>query len=454
MESTNKHEEASTLLDGLSSENVETTEKINRRWDLFLSALLKNGQIDLEKTARETKALIRKREIGSAVDLLRLLFFIAVSGWPFRLIGLWTLIGNIGWLSDVAIIHRLRKSKKWLEMLVSEVIAARYAPIHSNSAIRADIRDANINIPGSKGTDWRLHVGFDLGSMRISGINITDQHGGENFGRFFSDTGEIVMGDRGYAFITSIQSVLESGAWLLVRANWQNLKAVDLHYQPVKIISWLETVKDVSETTIQIKTSKGWHGLRLIAMPLPPEKAETARKKAIKRNTKKQQSVSPSTIFAAGFIVLLTNLPAETWHTASVIDFYRFRWQIELLFKRLKSLLDFDSLRVKNSDAAQAIILAKILVAVLVEDVISDVNELEPDWFESIERPVSVYRITNLVYQSIVHVIAGEWYDKLIMFWPLLKRYLCDAPRKRIKQAVVARAIFNCLCLNPSISLS
>ena len=93
-------------------------------------------------------------------------------------------------------------------------------------------------------------------------------------------------------------------------------------------------------------------------------------------------------------------------------------------------------------------------MAVLVEDVISDVNELEPDWFESIERPVSMYRITNLVYQAIVHVIAGEWYDKLIMFWPLLKRYLCDAPRKRIKQSAVARALINGLCLHPSIPLS
>ena len=455
MESTNQVEESSTVQDESAGVNDKTDDETNQRWDIFIAALLKNSQIDLDKTARETKALIRKREIGSAKDLLHLLFFIAVSGWPFRLIGLWALIGNIGWISDVAIIHRLRKSKKWLEMLVSEVIAARYAPIHSNSAFRADIRDAtNINIPGSKGTDWRLHVAFDLGSMRISGINITDQHGCETFGRFFSDIGEIVMGDRGYAFITSIKSVLESGAWLLVRANWHNLKVVDLHQKPFKIIFWLETVKYISETTIRIQTSKGWHDLRLIAMPLPPEKVETARKKAIKRNTKKQQNVSSSTIFAAGFIVLLTNLPAETWSPASVIDFYRFRWQIELLFKRLKSLLDLDTLRVKNSDAAQAIILAKILIAVLVDDVISDINALEHDWFESIDRPVSMYRITNLVYQAVFHKIAGQWYNKLIIFWPLLKRYLCDAPRKRINQSAVARALINDLCLHPSISLS
>ena len=444
MESTNQLEESSTV-----------QEETNERWDVFIAALLKNSQIDLDKTARETKALIRKREIGSAKDLLHLLFFIAVSGWPFRLIGLWATIRNIGLISDVAIIHRLRKSKKWLETLVSEVIAARYVPIHSKSVIRVDVRDAtNINILGSKGTDWRLHVAYDLGSMRISGINITDQHGCETFGRFFSDIGEIVMGDRGYAFLTSIESVLDSGAWLLVRANWHNLKVVDLQHKPFKIISWLETVKYVSETTIRLKTSKGWHDLRLIAMPLPPEKVESARKRAIKRNTKKQHKVSSSAIFAAGFIVLLTNLPAETWHPASIIETYRFRWQIELLFKRLKSLLDFDTLRVKNSDAAQAIILARILIAMLVEDVISDVYELEPDWFESIERPVSVYRMTNLVYQAVFHTIAGQWYNKLIVFWPLLKRYLCDAPRKRIKQSVFVRSLINTLCLHPSMSLS
>jgi hypothetical protein len=40
--------------------------------------------LDLEGTARETKALQRKREIRSAKDLLRLILFYASSDWSLR----------------------------------------------------------------------------------------------------------------------------------------------------------------------------------------------------------------------------------------------------------------------------------------------------------------------------------------------------------------------------------
>ncbi len=53
-----------------------------------------------------------------------------------------------------------------------------------------------------------------------------------------------------------------------------------------------------------------------------------------------------------------------------VADCYRLRWQIELAFKRLKSLLHLDALRAKEPELAKAWIFANLLAAFLIDDII------------------------------------------------------------------------------------
>ena len=78
--------------------------------------------LDLEETAKETKAFQRKRGIGSAKDLLRLILFYASSDWSLRLVGAWALLSGIGHLSDVAVLKRVRNSQKWIGTIVAHLI--------------------------------------------------------------------------------------------------------------------------------------------------------------------------------------------------------------------------------------------------------------------------------------------------------------------------------------------
>ena len=41
-----------------------------------------------------------------------------------------------------------------------------------------------MSVPGSTGTDWRLHVGFDLAEQRLDQVMVTDARGGETWTRF------------------------------------------------------------------------------------------------------------------------------------------------------------------------------------------------------------------------------------------------------------------------------
>ena len=153
---------------------------VNEEWAEVLMTL----PVDLEETARQTKALQRRREIKQAVDLLRLVLAYCVCDWSLRLVGLWVTLKNIGCLSDVAIMRRLQKAKPWLEFLVGAMLKARQLDLTAAHPVRVRIVDgSSISIPGSQGTDYRLHLSLDLKSQRIDGVAVTDVHGAETLAR-------------------------------------------------------------------------------------------------------------------------------------------------------------------------------------------------------------------------------------------------------------------------------
>jgi hypothetical protein len=407
--------------------------------------------LDLERTARETKALQRKREIGSAKDLLRLIMFYVSSNWSLRLVGVWALLTGIGFLSDVAILKRLRNSQRWIGTLVVGLLQKRATALKSMSGVRLRVVDATtIGIPGGSGMDWRLHLSIDLGNLCLDELELTDQKGGESLSRFTTQNNEIVVADGAYPFASGMGPVLQSGAGLLVRIHWRNMPLLGSEEQRFEIIPWLKTLSTLSETSVSMQTPQGQFPLRLIASPLPPEQAAEARRRTRLRHKRKRKRLNENTLLAAGFVLVLTNLPADTWPAPLVLVLYRMRWQIELCMKRLKSLLEFDHLRAKDPRLVQTYLLTKLLLALLVDQMTHQVSLQHADWFDSLERPLSVYRLTALFYDAFRQIIAGPWVASLPLFLGRLQRYLCDSPRARPQQLAWVRAFIQHLSVSRS----
>ena len=395
----------------------------------------------MEGTAKETKAFQRKREITCAKDLLRLILFYVSSDWSLRLVGAWALLTGIGYLSDVAVLKRLRNSKNWIGKLVTTIMQKRVSILKSMPGVRLRVIDATtISIPGSQGTDWRVHLSFDLGNLCLDGVEITDKHGGESLARFEAQSNEVFIADGAYPFASGMAPIINTGAGLIVRINWQNVPILGPEGRRFETIPWLKTVTTLSEKQIWMDTPQGWLQFRLIASPIPPDKLEEVRRRIRLRYQKKRKPLSENTLFAAGFVLLLTNLPEETWSGHLVLTLYRLRWQIELCIKRLKSLLNFDHLRAKDPRVVQTYLLAKLLIAFLMDATIHHVSLQYPDWFDSLERPVSSYRMTALFHDAFRQIIAGSWVPYLHQFFAFMRRYLCDSPRARPQQLAWVRA--------------
>ena len=70
------------------------------------------------------------------------------------------------------------------------------------------------------------------------------------------------------------------------------------------------------------------------------------------------------------YILVATSLGKEA-SAAQVLELYRLRWQIEIAFKRLKSLFHYNDLPSKNPKSVKAWFYGKLLLAALCETLVN-----------------------------------------------------------------------------------
>jgi hypothetical protein len=409
---------------------------------------------DLEATARRDGALVRCRELRSGADLLRMVLSYVSTNWSFRLVGAWLRLHDLGSASDVAVRKRVRGSRTWMGSLVVGMLQQRRAALEPQP-VRLRLIDASTaNRPGSTGTDKRIHLSLNVGRMSIDGVEVTDASGGETLVRHPIQPGDIVVADRGYAHRRGLGSVLAAHGALVIRTNWQNLPMRQADGGVVNVVRWLRQLpsKDSAELQVQIETPQGMFHVRLVAGFLSEAACEAARRRIRKQAHKKKRKPDPRSLETAGSILLVTNLAPTAWNTDQVLELYRTRWQIELQFKRLKSILLLNELRAKDDDIVQTCLLASLLVALIVDDMLTELMEHRPEWLESTRSPLSLWRTTALLADCVRHAVRGEiTYEALLSASGDLGRYLCDTPRKRPQQLAHVRSMLKRLTCTETI---
>lgn len=413
-------------------------------------ALSNRIPVDIDTLARETKALQRRREVKSALDLLRLVLAYSVCDWPLRLVGVWATVIGLGRLSDVATRKRLRHCQAWLGRIIGAWLQQRRSALPRRPITVRLVDASSGSRPGSRRIDWRLHVTFDLASFSLTGAQVTDVKGGETLARHPTAAGDLVVADRGYAHRRGLGTVLSEAAYVLVRTNGPNVPLEGWDGQPFALLPWLQAAAGSAprEVPVWVTTPLGRFPLRLVAQPLPAAAAEKARRQTQAKSRKKGHTPTELSLVAAGFVLLLTNLPGGDWSAEDVAGVYRLRWQVELLFKRLKGTLDLDALRAKEPVLTQVYLLGKLVAWLMVEDWSLQLPSEVVPWFEGVERPVSLCRWTRLWAEVVRQAIRGPMtLTRIQAALPDLERYLRDGPRKRRQQAASIRHWLNAFAI-------
>ncbi len=341
-------------------------------WKQLLSRL--GSAEDLEASAKASGALLRRREIKSAEDLLRLALAYGPCGMSLRGVAAWAQTMRLGDLSDVAALKRLRGCADWLEQIVGNLLAQRLngQSVTGGRVVRL-VDGTTISERGSDRADWRLHYSYDPRRGRTVDCELTPAGVGEHLRRAKVRTGDIWLGDRNYAKGEGLHHVAQAGADFVARISWNSLSLRTARGRPFDLAKRLDRLGKAERAewkAIVHTPDDKTVAVRILARRKPPEAIEREikriKEKAARRG-RARRSGKPDrrSLIAAQYTIVATSLSEPT---DQIFELYALRWQIEIAFKRLKSLLNIDRLEAKDPDLIRTWLLAHIIAALLIED--------------------------------------------------------------------------------------
>ena len=162
-----------------------------KEWPYILTLLPR----DLEDSARQSEALMRCRNVPNAAALIRMTLAYAVSDLSLKDVAAWASTMGLADISGPGLFYRLRESEGWLEQVLAQSLGDDIKPGPRGFRLRA-VDATVINGPGADGTEWRAHVRIDPKTGTFCSVELTDEHGGEGYGRHPVESNEVVLGDR------------------------------------------------------------------------------------------------------------------------------------------------------------------------------------------------------------------------------------------------------------------
>jgi len=271
-------------------------------------------------------------------------------------------------INHVNLHRRMKRAAPLIQELVSRLGAKRsdvvlerwggYVPILLDGSV--------VVTPKYSEWDGRLHAAMRLPDQCIVQAHISTTQTGESLKRFSFEPGELAVGDRGFANPVGIQSVLAQGADVLVRVNRSSLPLYDDATKALDLHAWVQGLGDSKRTHARTVYTQGPKTARidgrLIAKRLPREKRDEARKRARAEFGDDQVALELSE-----WLLVFTTTAKARLSDAQTIELYRLRWQVELLFKRMKSLSNLGALPNYRPESVLTWLALKVLLYMCAE---------------------------------------------------------------------------------------
>lgn len=247
----------------------------------------------------------------------------------------------------------------------------------------------------------KIHQSYELLKSRLLDFHITD---GKQSDVTYWETGnwdiavnELFLADLGYFKLANLKKIADNGAYFISRyKSGVNLycKDSDGNLQNLNLVELLRDAKgDIDMPNVYIGSAENLP-IRLIIKAVPEDVKQKRLKKirAQAANTskkRKQWDISEERKLLCGFTLFITNVPCSVLSSEKVQQYYSLRWQIELLFKIWKSILEIDKIGQLSLFRFEVYLYSRLILLLLCSQILAFVRDLaanDPDIDEEISE--------------------------------------------------------------------
>jgi len=247
--------------------------------------------------------------------------------------------------------------------------------------------------------------------------------------------GDLVLRDLGYFVLENFQKMMKSGIFFISK-----LSVTTNLYDPEsgEQIHLLAFLKGKNKVDISVHIGKKAKlPLRLIAQKLPQEVVHQKREKARKDRNKKANH-DENYFELLEWVIFVTNVPSEKLNTSQIMEVYRLRWFIEIIFKAWKSHFNFR--KILNKERMNLIRTQITIYLVLTQVAYWSLNVYQyiQNAVQKItQRPVSLLKyfdLLNAMADIIFNIKHLEELDPLIPQFAKHATYESRKKRQNIKE--------------------
>jgi len=358
---------------------------LDEDWDILVGLLPSSWR----GAARWSAAVERLRGFESVNEVLRVLLMHVGCGYSLRETAVRARAAGWAEVSDVTLLNRLRQAEGWLQHLCQALLeesGVHWRGPQPRRRLRA-VDGTVIKEPGPTGAHWRIHYSLRLPELACDQWVITSRKGtqtAENLERFPVAPGDLILADRGYCHPAGVARVRRQGADIIVRLNSAVplFDADDQRFPLLAELRRLPAAGSLGQWTVWMHGGDERVGGRLCALRKSQQAIAAAERRLTQHAWKHHIRVRPETREYAHYVMVFTTLPEAEMGAAEVLEYYRFRWQIELVFKRLKSLLALGHLPKHDARSSRAWLYGKLLVALLTQKLVHLGSSISPWGYE------------------------------------------------------------------------
>jgi hypothetical protein len=242
--------------------------------------------------------------------------------------------------------------------------------------------------------------------------------------------GSLTIVDLGYFCLDAFWAIAEKSAYFLSR-----------YFYPTGLLDELGKRIDLARllrqqtgacNEVQVKLGcRAQHQLpcRLIILRNPKPVTEKRRRRAKEHAKKRGTTLSQTYLFLLGWTLFVTNAPEGMLRLKHVYDFYRMRWQIELIFKLWKSYCGRNHILAWRKERVLTELYAKMIGIIIVHFLLAPLRIPDEIWSDR--------EVSNVRFQQVLARFARSFKQALADLIALAKTlddFLRHVERFSLKQ--------------------